>query len=171
MQGKINTEYLDELHRVMWFSWQSIVTPNSGLLPHQHHTYPTHHPDHGGIISFLFNTLSPSGNSFPCPFWITPFFLALTFIYFATAPTPHHPPKSFQAPTVILTSKTSFCMLGRVVVLVHFGSQVPEGRRGGRFSLWLGVLHPMAIPPPRSQGCLRKPLAWKELVWCQVSSG
>lgn len=133
----------------MWFSWQSTVTPNSGLLPHQHHTYPTHHPDHGGIISFLFNTLSPSGNSFPCPFWITSFFLALTFIYFATAPTPHHPPKSFQAPTVTLTSKTSFCMLGGVVVLVHFGSQKAGGVAGSAFGWTCCTPWPFLLLVPR----------------------
>lgn len=121
----------------MWFSWQSTVTPNSGLLPHQHHTYPTHHPDHGGIISFLFNTLSPSGNSFPCPFWITPFFLALTFIYFATAPTPHHPPQIVPG---------THCDLDQQNLILHAGASC------GFSSFWVTA-------PRRQEGWQVQPLA------------
>lgn len=143
----------------MWFSWQSAVTLKLVLLPHQHLTFPTYHPDHGWIISLLFNTFSPSGNSFPFPSWVAPFFLALTFIYFSTAPT-FPPPKSFQAPTVTLSSKTSSCVVGEIVGLVHFGSGFPEGRRGGRFSLWPFLL----LIPRGSQeaSCLER---WFDVRW------
>lgn len=59
--------------------------------------------------------------------------------------------------------------------LVHFGSGVPEGRRGDRFSLWPGILHSMAILPHYSQGgsqeaaCLER-AGWMSGEW-SVNSG
>lgn len=126
----------------MWFSWQSTVTLNSGLLPHQHFTYPTQHPDHGWIIPLLFNTFSPWGNSFPFPFWISPFFLALIFIYFFNSSSSFPTPPQIVPGTHCDPEQPNFFLhAGGNCGFVSFWVRAPRREEGWEVLAWNAAPH------------------------------